>query len=71
MLMLSNKAIWLEVLGMSFEIEETKEAGPAQQRDKEKVLYLPDDGIEYYPKPKYIRKAKPHPNQTRHVTMIH
>ena len=69
--MLSNKEIWLEVLGMLFEIEETKEAGLAQQRNKEKLLYLPDDGIEYYPKPKYIRQAKPHPNQPRHVTTIH
>ena len=49
---------------MSFEVEETKEAGPTQRRDKGKVLYLPDDGAEHYSKPEYINQAKPQPEST-------
>ena len=61
---LSNKEIWVEVLGMAFEVEETKEVGPTQRRDKEKVLYLPDDGTEHYSKPENINQAKPLPEST-------
>ena len=49
---------------MSFEVEETKEVGPTQRRDKEKVLYLPDDGAEHYSKPENINQAKPLPEST-------
>ena len=70
--MLSNKEIWKEVLRMSFEVEETKDVGPASRRDKGRILYLSDDGAEYHSKPEYInRKPNRYPNQVRHDVMIH
>ena len=70
--MLSNKDIWVEVLGMSFEVEETKEVGQAQRRDKGRMLYLSDDGAEYHSKPEYIyREPNRYPNQVRRDMMIH
>ena len=37
----SDKEIWVEILEMSFKVKETKkDVGPAQWREKGKLLYL-------------------------------